>query len=243
MEEQIPPTPPISPPPPPAVPATPVPSQSVARPKTFLFVILGLVLVGGALFAGIVLGQKGFLSGILPSRQPLPTPTTIAQPTPTPDPAANWQTYQSDEMNFSLKYPQGWFPHRAVRTYGGGFEAVFSFPVDNGSMQDLIDGQKAGFSINYLVLNEDTLEEHADKLMYQDVPHLTREVKKSYVTVAGKRAVVVDIREPELCNRIVLFENNVRYMAGLAVAKAEVPYCQEYVELFDQILATFKFLE
>ncbi len=96
--EEIPPISAASPP--------PVSVQPPAKPKTFLLVTLGLVLMLGLLLTGVVLGQKGFLSSILPVQKS--SPTILPQPTPTPDPTAGWQTYTNSKYGFEFKYPTGY---------------------------------------------------------------------------------------------------------------------------------------
>lgn len=88
---------PPAPPPPAALSAPP-------KPKIFLFILLGLVLVAGLLFAGVVLGQKGFLNKLLTLKKP--SSTLVPQPTPTPDPTASWETYTNIFGQFSIKYPK-----------------------------------------------------------------------------------------------------------------------------------------
>ena len=85
------------------------------RPKTgFLeklklhkFKILGGVL-GVLIFAGVVFGAyKIGQRQIQPVPQPTPIPIAVA--TPTPDPTANRKTYTSDDIGFSIKYPENWY--------------------------------------------------------------------------------------------------------------------------------------
>lgn len=91
----------------PAASSPPVPVQPPAKPKTFLLVALGLVLMLGLLFTGVILGQKGFLSGILPVQKS--SSTMVPQPTPTPDPTISWTDYVNSEKGYRLKYPSAIF--------------------------------------------------------------------------------------------------------------------------------------
>ena len=65
--------------------------------KIALLSVLGLVLAGGLVFAGIQIGKK----------QALPVAVSPAS-TPTIDPTANWKTYGNEKYKFTFKYPPEW---------------------------------------------------------------------------------------------------------------------------------------
>ncbi|HUW24880.1 MAG TPA: PsbP-related protein [Patescibacteria group bacterium] len=226
MEEQIPPTPPTSSPPPPAVPATPAPPQPTAKLKTFWFVVLGLVLVVGVLFAGIVLGQKGFLSGILPSRQPLPTPTTIAQPTPTPDPTADWKTYSNSEGKFSVKYPTEW----TVKDLG----SLGSITQNVSNVVLEADEYKAQITIS--VSDTDTARKSAEGEQKQSGEKFSLDG-----TMATKW---LESKEKKAQGYVLAIKGDRVYSILFECLSQECFETdkQYYLNIFNQILSTFKFL-
>lgn len=84
--------------------------------KITLFSILGLVLAGGLIFAGIQIGKRQVVpfsvsptpvpsSVVTPVSAPPATPTSISLTTPTIDPTANWKTYTDEKLGVSIKYP------------------------------------------------------------------------------------------------------------------------------------------
>jgi len=65
-------------------------------PKIILFVILGLLVAGGLVYAGMNIGKKQTPTVVVPP---------VIEPTPTPDPTADWKTYTNSEYGYSIKYP------------------------------------------------------------------------------------------------------------------------------------------
>lgn len=80
-------------------PPVPMPPPEKGKPKTILWVGLGL----------LVLAVTGIGAYYLIFREttstPSPTPVSTQAPTSTPDPTANWETYINSEYKFSFKYP------------------------------------------------------------------------------------------------------------------------------------------
>jgi len=90
-----------------------------------LFLALGVVLVGGLVFAGAQIGKRQTRSQLpayptlvpravatlTPPAVVIPTEIPLATSTPitilTPDPAANWKTYTNTKYGYSVKYPLG----------------------------------------------------------------------------------------------------------------------------------------
>jgi len=78
-------------------------------PKIILFVILGLVIVAGAVYAGMQMGKKQISPTII--AEPTSIPTVIPQITeitPTSDETANWKTYRNTEVGYQISYPPDW---------------------------------------------------------------------------------------------------------------------------------------
>lgn len=77
------------------------PSKQNNLLKIILFVFLGLIIMAGAVYAGMQMGKRQ-LTGVT-------TPTSIPTQTeaiPTQDPTANWKTYKNSD--YSFKYPEDW---------------------------------------------------------------------------------------------------------------------------------------
>lgn len=66
-------------------------------PKIVLLVILGLLVAGVLVYAGIAIGKKQNPPEVIPQ---------VVEPSPTPDPTANWKTYRNDKYGFEFKYPE-----------------------------------------------------------------------------------------------------------------------------------------
>jgi len=89
-------------------PITPLPQEVIPEIpkknsfKTILLVILGLLVVAGAVYAGFKMGKKQISPNVV--AEPTITPQTT-EASPTPDPTANWKTYNNKELGFSFQYP------------------------------------------------------------------------------------------------------------------------------------------
>ena len=100
-----PPLPPDSTAPPPQIPI-----NDKGKPKTLVLVLAIIILVVAG-FAGFYLGSSGLINGnIIPTPTPIPVivtrPTIVVltdTPTPTPDLTLSWKIYDSEK--FSFKYP------------------------------------------------------------------------------------------------------------------------------------------
>lgn len=225
------------------VPPIPETRPNIGTKKPFISAILVVVIVlllFGAVYAGMKIQEKGTTP--TPSAKITPSqsiPTAI----PTIDPTAEWKTYTNDKMKFSIKYPPGWFTHKetlypiAEGRTSERYEAVFSFPVDNSSPQDFIDGQKAAINITYTPKPEWSFASYIDKLMSQDwgaTPY------QSETYVANIKATVIDIGKPPK-NKYIIFDKSGWYFISLVVEKNET--YETYSQLFNQILSTFKFTQ
>lgn len=114
----------------PAVNQPPVsPKKSNKSFLVILLAILGLILAGGLVYAGVQIGKKQSLISVSPT--PMPTEVlipTIPISTPTPDPTAGWKTYTNKKYGYSISYPINWdvkeFPE------SGGYIEVTSLNPD-----------------------------------------------------------------------------------------------------------------
>lgn len=202
-------------------------------------IIIGILIVIG-LFGNIYL----LLQKPKTTEQVRILPTSIPKQaivTPTIDPTAGWNTYTSSLLGISFKYPVGWFSHKE-QIIGGiperpnkVYEVVFSYPVDNPSPQDFMDGQKAGIDLVYTPKPDQSFDAQIDQLMTQE---WGGEPYKSETFIDGVGAVIINIGDPPR-SKYVYFDNNGRYFIGFIVGKNE-PY-EPYDNIFNQILSTFRF--
>lgn len=76
--------------------------------KTVLLVVLGLIVVAGAVYAGYQIGRRSLSPRefLIPPK-PITTqiPVVETSPSPTPDPTANWKTYTNIKYRYSVKFP------------------------------------------------------------------------------------------------------------------------------------------
>lgn len=107
--------PPIQP-----LPQTPI-TSSANFSKILFFIIFGLIVIAGSVFAGIQIGKNQITKQQLITEQPTisPTqtvvnqviiPTTILtiEPSSTTNPTADWKTYINKDLGISFNYPKNW---------------------------------------------------------------------------------------------------------------------------------------
>lgn len=89
-------------------PATTSPPLPLKTQKRSLLIALGLLIIlSGAVFAGIQIGKRQTPN--TPGEILFNQPTTVPV-TPTPDLTAGWKTYTSSEKRYSIKYPGSYIP-------------------------------------------------------------------------------------------------------------------------------------
>lgn len=107
--------------------------------KIILFILLGIVIIAGSVFAGIRIGKKQIASPQKTTEQPAVFPTqVVVNPTagpitisptvlsPTTDLTVNWKTYENKKWGFSVKYPEKFFtacyPEEGLKLWGPNFD-------------------------------------------------------------------------------------------------------------------------
>jgi len=132
------------------IPAVPSPTPKFPPSLIATFVLL-VVLVGAA---GFLLGKsfsqpKTSSPTSISQTSPTPTPETTI-PTPTPDPTADWKTYESQSLKFSVRYPPWWvLDHDVLTSYNPGaylgekpipkIKAKCDFTFFNPELMDIAD--------------------------------------------------------------------------------------------------------
>jgi hypothetical protein len=218
-------------------PQPPVPPPSAAlsaptKPKTFLLVALGLVLMLGLLLAGVVLGQKGFLSGILSFGKPSPTPTLAL--TPTPDPTANWQVYLNRENGYQIKYPEDIF----VRIICPGEELILEKRKE-GEERKIVEMPTCNRDSPY------TVEGRTNASNYR----VSEPKSDEYYQVTKETVSIGGIEMQKYTKRLVTKPNYpyVEWQQQVWIPHGDKKHYltfsnKELLKYYDQILSTFKFL-
>ncbi|PIS14594.1 hypothetical protein COT64_01735 [Candidatus Shapirobacteria bacterium CG09_land_8_20_14_0_10_39_12] len=217
---------------PPATNSEPVAPKKKSGLKIIAILLSVLLLMAGGVYAGMQTEKKKVKVWTeSPFTEITPQPTEII------DETTNWKTYTSSEMKFSIKYPSEWFSHSASGSNERFWETKFSSPVDNGSPQSPVTGEKAGITVSYTPQTPiTTLDQYAQQII--DGGGFSNP-KTSHITVDGAKALVLDSDYSQM----ILVDKNGRYTIHLyATNEGEGGFLQ-YKSIFTQILSTFKFLD
>jgi hypothetical protein len=220
------------------------------RQKGFTPIIILLVVVlFGAL--GYLVYTKGYITQIVNKNviQKTITPTTYTlnvHPTGIPDPTANWKTYINTTYKYSLKYPLDWKVEGEggedpTKTFAPSFSSTCNFDSSDRCADLVISlqgGYKEGKNLEYYF----NIGSHIGT---QDI------ISKKETVVGGEKALEIEYRlskvnighenEPEI--EIHAIHNNnvllIQYGEQQKTSFSEL----KYVDIFNQILSTFKFTD
>lgn len=205
-------------------------------------VILGLILAGGLVYAGIQIGKKQ--SQV--SYGPIPVPTETLIPTnivstPTPDPTANWKTYINITEKYRLRYPQNWFLKES-----GSMVQIFNYDVDRVPGR-AYDPSRDGNLFKIEIFVEDKYSD-VDKWFNEEKSKISPVTDKPYeflnvkpITVDSQKGIYFEVKDEwtKISVGTVVFQSPrnklIRFNGGLNFPENKT--------LFNQILSTFKFLE
>lgn len=213
------------------VPSTPVAPQTPTMPNSpepakknspILIVAIILMLIAVLAAGGYLLWLKYFSGS---GTTPTPTPIAIVTASPTPDPTANWKTYGDQQSKFTFKYPTDWTRSEnsvvsnitptlpTYRDSGSDYYVISTTFIDQ-NFSSWRDPRNQGQSSNY---TSGVLNGYQTHSAY-DTPGQT----------PGYEILI------EYGNKMVEFDL--------------FPYDRSYpdpkiIEIFDQILSTFKFIE
>lgn len=198
--------------------------------KIVLLVVLGLIVVAGAVYAGIQIGKKQVAGGLSTKATPTPIPQPTSIPTliPTPDETANWKTYENSDLSFQLKYPAD-----LVLKEKKVLDPVkLNFSIENDSL--LINSSVYQMDILQL---KDWVVEHGPNgksgiNYFPSAEKITSSTRGNYSTVEFDDYIP---GQSTLIHSIAFSLNRKAYVFTLVKSA-------DSGKLFDQILSTFKFL-
>lgn len=178
---------------------------------------LGVLVIGAAVFAGIVIGQKKANSNARLASLPTSTPEV----SPTPDSTSDRKTYTNSQYDFSIKYPSTWQTN--------------PLPVGEGILIG-VDGPNDD-QISITVSNQaDSVKTGECQEILLDTAKATRcELTQ---TISTERGVIHD--PPIISKTINVFTAYSGRFYKISITDNEL---SEKFNIFDQILSTFKFLD
>ena len=217
--------------------------QQSPNKNLWIYLLIGLVVAGGAF--GFYIWQKGGLFPVLPLPTVSSTPTvdSTSSPQATPDPTADWQTYRNDEYGFEVKYPEGWELNEPTNATG----LVVSF-LDPETKKGIEKGRiypSYDLSISFwpTINNEfarggswSGQREYVDLSDYfTDESAFKKKIRE--ITIDRNRAFEVSIGGAGLNYGIMLERNGIYELSfGTAWDKSQLSASQ------NQILSTFRFI-
>lgn len=195
---------------------------------TPIFILIGLLIAGAIAGGAFYLNQTKNPEVNL---KPIPTPLT----TPIEDETANWKTYESDLWKFLIKYPSGW----SFRISPSNFDYIETISFGPKETDDTIDTK---FSIQIIRANPNGPPKNAkdvkDFLVNIDKPKDIKVIDTTIDGKAGFRASYTDLQSK--IEEVIVDNNELIYTITFQYSGVDTFY--EEVELFNQILSTFKFL-
>lgn len=202
-----------------------------------IYVAIAAVIYGGIYF---FLSQQAN-KGLNPYSS---APTKSVQPTQVQDEMANWKTYTNTNYNFSIKYPQ----ESIIESNNAGEEEgtdglQISLPISKGS--NTISTEK--IFITFITIyrkNQQEYDSDLEDAIAQPGRYMTnfKIESRSKVNVEGANADRVITYSDEQGRRVAVYlvhENKEYYFWG----SLKNDSTGSFLQMFDQILSTFKFTQ
>lgn len=208
------------------------PSKSKVIPIILCIVTVIIIAIGA-----YVLGTKQSQPVVQNSVQPTPTPS----PTPI-DETVNWKTYTDPTYNYSLNYPSDWsllgtpnvaFSSADSQTTTGGTT------IRGGKIVILVSNYKA-FSVNLITdksLTEFYKNVYSNKSQTDFVVIDRKDISISNILALRYVAEAPGTDDGTMTGAMVVYGNNVYQIEANYGRKDKL----KTLEVFDQILSTFKF--
>ena len=203
--------------------------------KIALLAVLGLVLAGGLVFAGMQIGKSSKLKSqkskiqlktqnLTPTQPPVATSSPTFQPESTPllDETAGWKSYTNEKYGYSMKYPPEFNYKVSVKG-----EIMVAFDPSWEILESPAAEDKT-----LVIIVADTSKPVIDKTYYGEPTQIAEETK---VTIDGEIGQQVVFSQPVAWIQTVVSHGNRSFYFNLQ----NMQYRSEY----DQILSTFRFLD
>ena len=231
----------------PPAPAQPAPQPQpntlpeTPKPKIWLLGLAGVLLLGVGIVSGVFLGKQLYSN---PQPQPVPTPLPSEASAKEGDPTANWKTYQTG--NFALRYPDNW--HSDDKS---DFNRISSAPIDQFEYGIL--PQDHAVLITQTIYRNKSIPFDSfigDKPFHPNYKDVTTS-SESTLQISGRDSVVIDYEYPrEEQKGTVVFIPSGKFLGGGEIIIEfdfyyynNDPKENQYKELFNLILSTFRFLD
>lgn len=214
------------------LPQTPI-TPSINWSKIILFIFFGLIVVAGAVFAGIQIGNKKTPNQQSITKQPKIIPTQVVD-----NQSTNWKTYTDTKYEYQINYPDDWQKNELALIVGSqngkeiddnvvelSSKSIYRVIIDSENNEISMPLDK---SINDLIIKNSNI--------FLD--------KNQSTKVAGLPTIAVDSQNEG--NNIVTYYfiyNNKAYSISTYTSGQENYTFGEPAKIYNQILSTFKFTD
>lgn len=173
-------------------------------------------------------------------KEPTPSPTPSTQPSPksktneTANPdliGANWQTYTSENLGISFKYPIDYSNPKEIE----GYLSIIS-PLNLNRDPKMSELQNGELKIE-VYLSETSIGESLEQFAGRKEKDLGEVIDTAEITVGGVKAIVKKWHNQGDGETIYILSRNKEYIVQ------KFPLATTRQKEFNQILSTFKFLD
>lgn len=207
--------------------------QPIPKQSNFLIILLSILLIISCLIAGFFAWQTQKLVKELTAYRLQPTATQT--PTPTPNPTADWKMYTSEKYNFSFKYPNDLNIYVNSDIYKGVQNTIL---ITKENKQTTSPGGWAGVFVTVL---PNPLKLSSNAYIQKEILSDPLNSKTKIKNIASNN-VDISIIEDEVVG------GNRESTPSIYISKNDQiivisSSTQQYIDLSNQILSTFKFIE